>query len=41
MGCHLTDIPFSALDLKYQLTVEAEGPHHAVLETTPFLADQR
>jgi predicted dehydrogenase len=26
MGCHLIDLPFWALDLKYPLTVEAEGP---------------
>lgn len=26
MGCHMLDLPFWALDLKYPLTVEAEGP---------------
>jgi len=26
MGCHMIDLPFSALDLKYPLTVETEGP---------------
>jgi len=26
MGCHLIDLPFWALDLKYPRTVEAEGP---------------
>ena len=26
MGCHMIDLPFWALDLKYPLTVEAEGP---------------
>ncbi len=26
MGCHFIDLPFWALDLKYPLTVEAEGP---------------
>jgi len=26
MGCHLIDLPFWALDLKYPLTAEAEGP---------------
>jgi len=26
MGCHLLDLPFWALDLKYPTTVEAEGP---------------
>ncbi|MCH7886237.1 MAG: Gfo/Idh/MocA family oxidoreductase, partial [Planctomycetes bacterium] len=35
MGCHLIDLPFSALDLKYPLTVEAEGPHRAGLERAP------
>ncbi len=29
MGCHLIDLPFSALDLKYPLTVESEGPGRA------------
>ncbi len=26
MGCHMIDLPFSALDLKYPLTVESEAP---------------
>jgi predicted dehydrogenase len=26
MGCHMIDLPFMALDLKYPTTVEAEGP---------------
>ena len=26
MGCHLIDLPFWALDLKYPISVEAEGP---------------
>ncbi len=26
MGCHMIDLPFSALDLKYPLTVETRGP---------------
>jgi predicted dehydrogenase len=26
MGCHMLDLPFWALDLKYPLTIEAEGP---------------
>jgi len=26
MGCHMIDLPFTALDLKYPLTVETEGP---------------
>ena len=26
MGCHMIDLPFSALDLKHPLTVEADGP---------------
>ena len=25
MGCHMIDLPFWALDLKYPLTVEAKG----------------
>ncbi len=31
MGCHMIDLPFSALDLKYPLTVEAQShkPAHA------------
>jgi len=30
MGCHMIDLPFSALDLKYPLTAEADAPyiHH-------------
>ena len=30
MGCHMIDLPFTALDLKYPLTAEAEAPsiHH-------------
>ena len=34
MGCHFLDLPFWALDLKYPLTVEAEGPRVG-LEMTP------
>ena len=26
MGCHMIDLPFTALDLKYPLSAEAEGP---------------
>ncbi len=26
MGCHMIDLPYTALDLKYPLTVEADGP---------------
>jgi hypothetical protein len=26
MGCHLIDLPFTALDLRYPLTIEADGP---------------
>jgi len=32
MGCHMIDLPFSALDLKYPLTVEAEGPRRCSWE---------
>ncbi len=35
MGCHMLDLPFWALDLKYPLTVEAEGPP-AHPESTPL-----
>jgi len=35
MGCHMIDLPFTALDLKYPLTVEAEGkPVHK--ESSPL-----
>jgi len=27
MGCHMIDLPFMALDLKYPLTAEGEAPH--------------
>ncbi|MDP7639429.1 MAG: Gfo/Idh/MocA family oxidoreductase [Candidatus Hydrogenedentes bacterium] len=35
MGCHLLDLPFWALDLKYPLTAEAEGTRPVGLEVTP------
>jgi len=35
MGCHLIDLPFSALDLKYPLTVETEGPRHVGRQVAP------
>jgi len=35
MGCHMIDLPFSALDLKYPLTVEAEGPRQVGREVAP------
>ncbi|MHC4250957.1 MAG: Gfo/Idh/MocA family protein [Planctomycetota bacterium] len=35
MGCHMIDMPFMALDLKYPLTVEAESGHPPHKESTP------
>ncbi len=35
MGCHLLDLAFWALDLKYPLTVEAEGSHPVGREVAP------
>jgi len=35
MGCHMIDLPFSALDLKYPLTVEAESAKPAHKESGP------
>jgi predicted dehydrogenase len=35
MGCHLIDLPFSALDLKYPLTVETEGPRRVGRQVAP------
>ena len=35
MGCHMIDLPFSALDLKYPLTVEAESAGPAHKESAP------
>lgn len=35
MGCHMIDLPFTALDLKYPLTVEAESARPAHLESAP------
>jgi len=35
MGPHFLDLPFWALDLKYPLTAEAEGPARVGRETTP------
>ena len=35
MGCHMIDLPFSALDLKYPLTVEAESSKMAHPESGP------
>ncbi len=35
MGCHMIDLPFSALDLKYPLTVAAESSQPAHKESTP------
>jgi len=35
MGCHFLDLPFWALDLKYPLTVEAEGPGRPGKEQAP------
>ena len=37
MGCHLIDLPFSALDLKYPLTVEAKGPPAHPESAPPWL----
>ncbi len=35
MGCHMIDLPFSALDLKYPLTVEAQSAQPAHKESGP------
>ncbi len=35
MGCHLFDLPFSALDLKYPLTIEAKGPGRISKQVAP------
>jgi len=35
MGCHMIDLPFTALDLKYPLTVEAESAKPAHKESGP------
>ena len=35
MGCHMIDLPFTALDLKYPLTVEAESEKIAHEESAP------
>lgn len=35
MGCHMIDLPFTALDLKYPLTVEAKSAKPAHLESAP------
>ena len=35
MGCHMIDLPFSALDLKYPLTVESESHMAAHKESAP------
>ena len=35
MGCHMIDLPFMALDLKYPLTVEAKSSKPAHKESTP------
>jgi predicted dehydrogenase len=35
MGCHPVDLAFSALDLKYPLTVEAEGPRVVGRQVAP------
>jgi len=35
MGCHMIDLPFTALDLKYPLTVEAESAKPAHEESAP------
>jgi len=35
MGCHFIDLPYWALDLKYPLTVETEGPGRAGSEFAP------
>ncbi|MBX6315850.1 MAG: Gfo/Idh/MocA family oxidoreductase [Isosphaeraceae bacterium] len=37
MACHYMDLPFWALDLKYPLTVEAEGPPVHPETTPPWL----
>ena len=35
MGCHLIDLPFSALDLKYPMTIEAQSAQPAHQESGP------
>lgn len=35
MGCHMIDLPFTALDLKYPLTVEAKSEKIAHEESAP------
>jgi len=35
MGCHYLDLAFWALDLKYPLTAEAEGPRYVGREAAP------
>ena len=37
MGCHMIDLPFSALDLKYPLTVETRGPKAHEESSPPWL----
>ena len=37
MGCHLIDLPFSALDLTYPLTVETDGPKAHPESAPPWL----
>ncbi len=37
MGCHMIDLPFSALDLKYPLTAEAEAPYIHQESAPPWL----
>ena len=37
MGCHLIDLPFTALDLKYPSTVEAHGPPPHPESAPPWL----
>ena len=35
MGCHLLDLAFWAMDLKYPTTIESSAPHHADHDFTP------
>jgi predicted dehydrogenase len=37
MGCHLIDLPFTALDLRHPLTVEADGPPAHPESAPPWL----
>jgi len=37
MGCHLIDLPFTALDLRYPLTIEADGPPAHPESAPPWL----